>query len=426
MTHCSIITLAIVYNSFHLKLRKLNISPCVLRSFTNGVKSSEAQHNRRQKPFERGWHCAAHPQLRRTWALALSRRSEQLVEKAVELYAETESNRMQKYHHDPGFKITEFFTCVPQMTLYSAVFASPSRVRLAYKNGVAFSRAAYQYAAGRYATVATLAAARDAVAFSRAAYQYAAGRYATVATLAAARDAGMQFTVFTMKGAAECNELAVVQFLHAQGCRWHYSAAAAAADRGDLEVLRWIREHGCKWNEHTILSNAASSGNIEVAAWVKQQAGTVYRQFVMTAAAKHGGHTAMCEYLHAEQCPWGSTACEAAAFFGHVDTLRWLQDNGCPWEPEKVCEAAGGSVDIMLRLQQQGIVEFTPELLTRMLNTAGAYNKLAAAQWLRQQGTEWPAVLKHMGSSVYEVWPQSWSGETLAWARAEGCTSPTQ
>jgi hypothetical protein len=56
------------------------------------------------------------------------------------------------------------------------------------------------------------------------------------------------------------------------------------------------------------------------------------------------------------------------------------------------------------------------ELLTDALNTAGAGNKLQAAQWLRQLGAQWPAVLKHGA--------QQWSGESLAWARAEGCTSP--
>jgi hypothetical protein len=49
----------------------------------------------------------------------------------------------------------------------------------------------------------------------------------------------------------------------------------------------------------------------------------------------------------------------------------------------------------MLRyLQQEGIV-FTVERLTEMLLHAGAHNKLAAVQWLRQQGAEWPATLKY-------------------------------
>jgi hypothetical protein len=52
-----------------------------------------------------------------------------------------------------------------------------------------------------------------------------------------------------------------------------------------------------------------------------------------------------------------------------------------------------------------------------MLNAAGAHGRLAAAQWLRQRGAEWPAEL------VYGR--HAWTGEVLTWARCEDCTAPT-
>jgi hypothetical protein len=210
----------------------------------------------------------------------------------------------------------------------------------------------------------------------------------------------------------------VLQFLHTQDCPWDRSVRDAAAAAGAYEVLRWLREQGCDWNEFGILSQAASSGNVEMTAWVKQQPGVECDDEVMFTAAVEG-HTAMCEFLHAEQCPWDGTVCDGAARHGHVDTLRWLQDNGCPWTAHKVCAAAaaGGCVDVMLHLQQQGIAS-THELLTYMMNVAGSYHELAAAQWLRQQGAEWPTLLSRNG--------RVWSGEVLAWARAEGCTSPAE
>jgi hypothetical protein len=64
-------------------------------------------------------------------------------------------------------------------------------------------------------------------------------------------------------------------------------------------------------------------------------------------------------------------------------------------------------------------VRATGESLTAMLNAAGSHGHLAAAQWLRQQGAAWPAVLR----VNRDYW---WSGAVLAWARAEGCTSPTR
>jgi hypothetical protein len=162
---------------------------------------------------------------------------------------------------------------------------------------------------------------------------------------------------------------------------------------------------------------AACSGNVELTAWVKQQSEVVCNENAMHAAAAMG-LIAVCEYLHAEQCLWSAHTCDCAAINGQVHILTWLHEHGCAWDQIDVCTAAAisGSVDVMEYLQQQG-VGCTPEALTDMLYAAGAFDKLAAAQWLRQQGAEWPAVLHSLVSC--------WSGEILAWARGEGCTSRT-
>jgi hypothetical protein len=56
-----------------------------------------------------------------------------------------------------------------------------------------------------------------------------------------------------------------------------------------------------------------------------------------------------------------------------------------------------------------------------MMKLAGAHGHIAAVQWLRTvHDTPWPAVLSDSyGSQLLE-----WRGPVLAWARAEGCTSP--
>jgi hypothetical protein len=126
----------------------------------------------------------------------------------------------------------------------------------------------------------------------------------------------------------------------------------------------------------------------------------------------------MCAYLYAGGCPWSTRACNEAASNGHADTLRWLHEHGCPCNTNDdihLSAARGGSGDALVFLQQQGIV-FTADMLRPMLNAAGAHSKLAAAAWLREQGAQWPAALR---------WNrQQWSDDAVAWARAEGCTSP--
>jgi hypothetical protein len=56
-------------------------------------------------------------------------------------------------------------------------------------------------------------------------------------------------------------------------------------------------------------------------------------------------------------------------------------------------------------------------VLTEALDYAACSSKLAAAKWLRQQGAQWP--------TAFRMWP-SWSPEVVAWARAEGCTTPIE
>jgi hypothetical protein len=148
-------------------------------------------------------------------------------------------------------------------------------------------------------------------------------------------------------------------------------------------------------------------------AWVLQPPGMQLSALVMSAAAAKG-HIAMCQYLRAQRCAWDVCSISEAAFNGHVDLLRWLMDNGCPRVADRLnLQAAfGGSVQVLAYLQEQGLLA-TVAQLTDALDNAAAFNRLAAAKWLREQGAEWPR------DSAYGMW----RGDILAWAIGEGCTS---
>jgi hypothetical protein len=103
-----------------------------------------------------------------------------------------------------------------------------------------------------------------------------------------------------------------------------------------------------------------------------------------------------------------------AAASGNLDLLRWLMDNGCPWYADYLCFAAAKSdgIDVLLYLQQEGLL--TSATLTDALRAAGSSNKFTTAKWLREQGAEWPTVIKS----------GPWRGELLAWAISEGFIPP--
>jgi hypothetical protein len=111
-------------------------------------------------------------------------------------------------------------TCIPQMTTFTAVFASSSRVRLAHAREL------------RYRT---------------AVCHHSAGMYGDVATLEAAHELGMQYTQAAMDGAARCNQLAVMQFLRAQGCPWGLRTFNLAAKRGNIDMCAYLFAEQCPW-----------------------------------------------------------------------------------------------------------------------------------------------------------------------------------
>jgi hypothetical protein len=57
----------------------------------------------------------------------------------------------------------------------------------------------------------------------------------------------------------------------------------------------------------------------------------MYETSRMNAAA--GGHLEVLKWLREEGCPWDADACACAARGGgQMEVLRWARANGCPWK----------------------------------------------------------------------------------------------
>jgi hypothetical protein len=150
-----------------------------------------------------------------------------------EVYITLENQQLTVYDE---VKCKRNITCTPQMTLFSSVFASSARVKLAYESGLDCNSRAYWRAAGMHADIAALTTAHRL---------------------------GMQYTEPTMTGAAQCNKLAEVRFLHEQGCPWPIRLLEDIASSGHFELLRWCHKHGCLFTkraqQHAMQHRAATS-----------------------------------------------------------------------------------------------------------------------------------------------------------------------
>jgi hypothetical protein len=198
----------------------------------------------------------------------------------------------------------------------------------------------------------------------------------------------------------------------------HTTACAAGA--GQLAILQWARTEGLEWHNALICGSAAESGDMNTLLYAMEQGGEL-NEHTMSCAAQ-AGKLHICQYLHTQQCPWDSDAAGNAAFYGHADVLGWLLQHGCPVntgaeEGLLFLAACGGHIQV-LQLLLDGSLLTTPAQFTDMLGAAAMYSHVAAAQWLRQHGAEWPDVLC---DDYHDPWPDA----AVAWARSEGCTSPT-
>eukprot|EP00953_Heterococcus_sp_UTEX-ZZ885_P032499 16973-Heterococcus_DN1.PRE.3 len=182
-----------------------------------------------------------------------------------------------------------------------------------------------------------------------------------------------------MAAAAKCNKPAEVQYLHSQGCAWPNLLLEGVVRRGHLDLAHWCHEHGCDLDTTRAPAWAAESGNVELMAWVLQQPGIRLDEAVMRTAASKG-HTAI----------------------------------GFPYRTSELCTSAakGGSVEVLAYLQQQDMLT-TTATSSRLLDVAACFDRLSAVKWFRAQGAQWPP--------IYGLGP--WSGDVLAWARAEGYTT---
>eukprot|EP00953_Heterococcus_sp_UTEX-ZZ885_P028202 15048-Heterococcus_DN1.PRE.4 len=233
---------------------------------------------------------------------------------------------------------------------------------------------------------------------------------------------GIYFTSETMCCAADNGDLAMCQFLRAVGCEWNDQVTDAAACSGNLELLQWLLSNDCPLSDD-FAHSAAGVSTVEVLTWL-HETGLEFDGCCMQYAAK-SGRLNNCKYLLSTGCPFTDAVCSEAALIGHFEVVRWAHQAGCPLiDGDEIAQHAArlGNLETLQYMQQQQIV-WTAAELSELLNAAGAYEHLDVAKWLRQQGAQWPDALQHACRALLGIHLKHWKGETLVWARAEGCTS---
>jgi hypothetical protein len=296
--------------------------------------------------------------------------------------------------------------------------------------------------------------------------QRLAGRTAAIDVLKVAHNLGLAFTAHVMRGAAESGSIDKIQWLHTEhNCPFPTNITHSAARVGDVRLLKWLNQQQCVFdkgtsmraveyghqtvleylhnegllqaahdicepaaeggymsvlkflNEHgygnlskRVIENAATCGHVNIIQWLYQQDGVHFDAETMRSAAAFG-QLEVCKALYELQCP-----CTAAAGINEQGIVRWLHEHGCPWDTRELCLYTPYQPSAMLNYMKREGIRWTTEELTDMLQQVGTMGSLATAKWLRNEGAEWPSLLKYGD--------MNWVEHIINWAKEAGCVSP--
>ena len=89
--------------------------------------------------------------------------------------------------------------------------------------------------------------------------------------------------------------------------------------------------------QHRFCSEAARTGNLALVRWLREVKKFDWNEGTINAAAQFG-HLHIVKYCMKHKCPC-MLACALAAASGHLDILKYLHENGVPWD-YKTCAFA--------------------------------------------------------------------------------------
>ena len=148
---------------------------------------------------------------------------------------------------------------------------------------------------------------------------------------------------------------------------------------------------------------------------------TEERKYFCEAAAR-GGHLEELKVLRANGCPWDEQTCSHAAAGGNLVVLQWARANGCPWDEETCSLAAGGGIFSRLHcVNRSGRFEVLQWLHANgcpwnadTCEEAARHGDLEMLQRARANGCPWDRFTCQFAAQCGHL-------EVLKWARANGC-----
>ena len=111
---------------------------------------------------------------------------------------------------------------------------------------------------------------------------------------------------------------------------------------------------------------SALSGCLECLKYLHEN-GRPWDEWTYSDAA-YNSHLDCLKYAHENGCPWNITRCDNAAVHGHLEYLKYAHENGCPWDEETcrfaVCSRRIECINMLTRM----VVHEKKELVLKLLS----------------------------------------------------------
>lgn len=161
------------------------------------------------------------------------------------------------------------------------------------------------------------------------------------------------------EAAAKHGHLTMLKLAKSKHFYWKPGTLRGAAEGGHLEILTWAVNKGCKpsLEAPTMYRLAARNGHIAVIYWLREwvttKDGWAEGDGSLSREAASRGQIAVLIFLRTpykgKVSPWSAETCAAAAANGHLDTLKYLRDNNCPWDQRVVIWAEWNKDETMAK-----------------------------------------------------------------------------
>jgi hypothetical protein len=138
--------------------------------------------------------------------------------------------------------------------------------------------------------------------------------------------------------------LDALKWLREHDIPWNEDVCSNAAMFGNLKALKWARENGCPWDSQTF-HYTAQYGSIEILDYCFENNCPVNHDIIYVYPFNDGlfkpteselqeRSLRVYKWLHQHSILWSDEASLVAARHGHLKTLMWAVENGCPWHED--------------------------------------------------------------------------------------------